>query len=174
MRRAMPVMPHSMAAHDAEIEESRRIEHRSKVTPTQDFTSEEPIKRDVKMGWIGEVVKLDGGGALVKFPELDGSVRVKSDEFEKLQVVGAPARPLGPVCTSRTPKVGDRVMSTHGDAHTGDWRDHDAWTLNAGDVATVKEVSTDGERFKLTGGHGQEGAQSSWAKPCYYSYADAE
>jgi hypothetical protein len=117
-------------------------------------------------------MSMDDEGAQLQFPELDGVIRLKREEFAKLQVVGAPPHPLGPVCTTRQPVVGDRVMSTRGDAHAGDFRDGDAWSLNAGDVATVEMVSADGLEFKLKGGHGQKGNQH-WAKVCYFSYADA-
>ena len=123
------------------------------------------------MGWVGEVTSMDDDGAQVTFTELEGGIQVKRAEFVKLQVVGAPAHPLGPLCTTRRPAVGDRVMSTTGDAHAGDPRDGDAWTLNAGDVATVEKV--DGDDFLLKGGHGQAGNEH-WAKVCNFSYADAE
>ena len=65
-------------------------------------------------------------------------------------------------------------MSRCGDTHTGDWRDHDAWQLDAGDVAIVEEIHPTNGDFKLRGGHGQERNLSCWTRRDIYAYADAE
>ena len=52
-------------------------------------------------------------------------------------------------------------------------RDHDAWQLDAGAVAVVKEVSEDGEHFILSGGHGQRGNESGMTRVGKCSFAEA-
>ena len=69
-------------------------------------------------------------------------VSIKTEDVNALVVSEPVRRPLGPACTSRPPKAGDRVMSTElEDRHGGDPRDGDAWTLRAGEVAVVTRVS---------------------------------
>ena len=100
---------------------------------------------------------------------------IKVADVSALQLVEPARRPLGPDCTARPPKVGDRVMSTElQDRHNGDPRDGDAWTLRAGDVAVVQHVEDDGDYFQLKGGSGQRGDVTGLIRvSSYWSYADA-
>lgn len=148
----------------------------------------------VAEGTIGEVteVKLSGDFGLciyflvAEVNTADGSrlssdnkgrtvLSIKTEDVSALVVSEPVRRPLGPLCTARPPKVGDRVMSTElEDRHGGDPRDGDAWTLRAGEVAVVTRVSDN--KFEVEGGSGQKGPPylSSFLAISNWSYADAE